>query len=140
MNGTPIPSRAKRPLRKQRQRRYWRGFTVCLFIVLLSLFTWVIHRRLTQYQPNPQVGGHHMTAIKVCLTERPQISVPTIHTMDDSTIFFIVIALAGALFRLDEIQESPILRDQPPRLCRTRIRSCMAHFFFLPPPAPLTVL
>ncbi len=140
MNGTLTLNRIQRSPGQQGQRRYWSGFSVCLVIVLLSLFTWMIHRRLTQYQSGAQAGGHHMTAIKVCLTERPQISVPAIHTMDDSTIFFVVIAFAGALFRLDEVRESSVRRDQPPRLCRTRIRYCVAYFFFLPPPASLTAL
>jgi hypothetical protein len=140
MNGTPTSNRVQRPPRQQGQRRYWSGFSVCLFIVLLSLFTWVIHRRLTQYETIQQAGGHHMTATKVCLTERPQISVPSTHAMDDSTIFFVVIAFASTLFRLDDVQEPPIRRDQPPRLRHTRIKSCLAHFFFLPPPAALIAL
>ena len=122
------------------RRAYWSGFSVCLFVVLLAVFTWVVHRRLTQYESMQQTGGHHMIATKVCLTERQQISVPSIQAADGAALFFIVVAFAGALFRLDGSQPSPARPGQPPPLPRTRLDICLAHFFFLPPPTILSAL
>ena len=129
--------RPRRPLDKPARRAYWRGFSVCLFIVLLSVFTWVLQRRMTQYESMHQAGGHHLTATKVCLTERPRISLPAIQTMDGASMFFVAIAFAGALLRLDNSPAMPISRDSDARPFRARTRFCMAHFFFLPPPATL---
>ena len=140
MKGTRTGNCARLAASKAGRRQYWSGFSICLCIVLLSVFTWVVHRRLAQYESMQQAGGHHMTATKVCLTERPQISIPTTNAMDGFAMFFIAIAFAGALFRLDDSHASPVRREPPGRLCRTRIRPCLAHFFFLPPPASATAL
>lgn len=119
---------------------YWSGFSVCLFIVLLSVFTWVVHRRLTQYESMQQTSGHHMIATKVCLTERPQISVPSIQSADGTALFFIVVTFAGALFRLDCPQPAGFRLDRSLTVPRTRLKTCLAHFFFLPPPASFSAL
>ena len=131
---------ARLPRRNTGANPYWTGFTICLFMVLLSVFTWVVHRRLTQYESTQQTGGHHMIATKVCLTERPQISVPSIQAADGAALFFIAVAFAGGLFRLDGSQPSPVRPDQPPPRPSTRLKICLAHFFFLPPPAILSAL
>jgi hypothetical protein len=137
----PLTSNRASQTRVQPGRRgYWSGFSVCLFIVLLSVFTWVVHRRVTQYESMQQTGGHHMTATKVCLTERPQISVPSIQSAEGAALFFIAVAFAGALFRSDGSQPSRFRPDQPPPQPRTRLKICLAHFFFLPPPAILSAL
>lgn len=106
-----------------------------MFIVLLSVFTWVVHRRLTQYESMQQPGGHHMTATKVCLTERLQITAPSVHTADNAKILLVAVAFASSLFRIDDSRQSPVRRDDPAHPYRARIKPCMAHFFFLPPPA-----
>ncbi len=135
MNGTHTATHTWLSAAKSGRRVYWSGFSVCLFIVLLSVFSWVVQRRLAQYE-SQQAGGHHMTATKVCLTERPQISVPSIQSVDGFALFFIAIAFTGgAFFRLDDSLSSPASHYSPPPLCRTRSKPCMAHFFFLPPPA-----
>ena len=135
MNGTHTSKRTGSAQGKSGRRSYWSGFSVCLFIVLLSVFTWVVHRRLTQYESMQQAGGHHMTATKVCLTERPQISVPSVRATDRSAILFVAIAFAGAQSRMDDSRQLPVRRDDPGRLYSARIKPCMVHFFFLPPPA-----
>jgi hypothetical protein len=135
MNGTHTSKRAEAAPNKSGQRRYWSGFSVCLFIVLLSVFTWVVHRRLTQYESMQQTGGHHMTATKVCLTERLQLTAPSVHATDNAKILLVAVAFAGSLFRMDDSRQSQVRRDDPARLYCTRIKPCMAHFFFLPPPA-----
>ena len=132
MNGTDTANRTRLFPATPGSRRYWSGFSVYLFILLLAVFTWVVHRRMTQYEAM-QAGGHHMTATKVCLTERPQISVPAVQSAERGAMF--LVAIAFALFRLNAFQPLPMRRGHPPQLSRTRIRSCLAHFFFLPPPA-----
>jgi hypothetical protein len=134
MNGTNTVNRAQSSPAKPGSRRYWGGFSVCLFMLLLAVFTWAVHRRLTQYEAMEN-GGHHMTATKVCLTERPQISVPTVQSAERGTMFLVAIAFAFASYRLDDLQPLRMRPGYPPQLSRTRIRSCLAHFFFLPPPA-----
>ncbi len=132
----PCPAdRAKPTQGKLRPRGYWSGFSVCLFVVLLSVFTWVVHRRLTQYESMHQTGGHHLTATKVCLTERPQISAPQIQAADGASMFLLALAFAGSLFRLNGAEALPIQPGQPARRGRTRFKACVVHFFFLPPPA-----
>ena len=127
-------------VRTPAQRRSWHGFTVCLFIVLLSVFTWVVHRRLTQYQALPSAGGHHMTATKVCLTERPRISVPSADAMDGIAMFLAVISFALLWFRADEMQASRIFRTCAWSLPRPRIQPCLTYFYSLPPPVLSRVL
>lgn len=139
MNGTHTATLARLFPAQKGRRVYWGGFSVCLFIVLLSVFTWVVQRRLAQYESMQQPGGSHMTATKVCLTERPQISVPSIQSVDGFALFFIAIAFAGTLLRLDDSLSSRVSHPSPPPLRRARGKPCMAHFFFLPPPAILAL-
>jgi hypothetical protein len=134
MNGTNRMDHSRRPLAKPAGRRYLSGFSVYLFIVLLSVFTWVVHRRLTQYEAMG-AGSHHMTATKVCLTERPQISVPSVQSAERGSMLCVVLAFVFALLLRDDSPSSLIRRGSSPRFSRTRIRPCLAHFFFLPPPA-----
>jgi len=122
------------------QRRYWRGFSVCLFIVLLSVFTWVVHRRLTQYQALPSAGGHHMTATKVCLTERSPISVPSANALNGMAIFLAVISFALVRFYNDGAKPLQSFEACSRHLPPLRIKPCLTHFFSLPPPIPLDAL
>ena len=117
------------------QHRYWSGFSVWLVVVLLAVFTWAVHRRLAQYE-SIQEGGHHMTATKVCLTERLRISAPAARPLEGSA-FFIVAVFAFAILRLDD-SSSLFRRDSVWRPRHQRISRCMTHFFFLPPPAILS--
>jgi hypothetical protein len=133
MNGTDRMNYTQRPLAKPVGRRYLSGFSVYMFIVLLAIFTWVVHRRVTQYEAM-QTGSHHMTATKVCLTERPQISVPTVQSAERGSMLCIVLTFVFALLLCDDTPSSLIRRGSSPRFSRTRIRPCLAHFFFLPPP------
>lgn len=135
MSGTHTSKRAGSAPNKSGQRRYWSGFSVCLFIVLLSVFTWAVHRRLTQYESMQQAGGHHMTATKVCLTERLQLATPSVHPTDNAKIFLVAAVFAGSLLGMGDSRQSPVRRDEPARLYGTRIKPCMVHFFSLPPPA-----
>ncbi|MEO6828894.1 MAG: hypothetical protein ABI164_03730 [Acidobacteriaceae bacterium] len=139
MNATNTANRTRLLRGEPGKRRYWSGFSVCLFILLLAVFTWVVHRRVTQYEAM-QTGSHHITATKVCLTERPQISVPTVQSTARGTLFFVVFAFASAMLLRDDSGLSPVRRGSPPGLSRTRIRPCLGHFFFLPPPAILIAL
>lgn len=127
---------ARLPRRNSGANPYWTGFTICLFMVLLSVFTWVVHRRLTQYEPLQQAGGHRMTATKVCLTDRNQISLPTAQGLDESGILLTAIVLASTPVRGDDSPQASIDCEQPRQLCRSRSKPCLAHFFFLPPPPP----
>ena len=119
---------------------YWSGFSVCLFVMLLAVFTWAVHRRLTQYESLHQAGGHHMTATKVCLTERPQISVPSEQAMHGSATLFLALVFAVALLRLDEGQGSSSRGDNAQRPGGRLRHPGLTHFFFLPPPSPLPYL
>ena len=135
MRDTRPEFRLPSPLGKPARRGDWCGFSICLFVVLLSVFTWMVHRRLTQYELMHQTTGHRLTATKVCLTERPRISVPAIQTMDGTAMFLLAILLAGAFSGIHKSPASSFRRDSVPRPFRLRSRFCMAHFFFLPPPA-----
>lgn len=138
MEATLPFNRASLPRKKPRSRRYWTGFTVCLFVVLLSVFTWVIHRRLTQYELQ-QAGGHRMTATKVCLTDRNQTSLPTAHELGVSGMLLAAVVLAGVPGSGDDSPQAFIGHTRPRPLGCARSRPCLAHFLFLPPPSLLSL-
>jgi len=111
-------------------------FSVCLFIVILSVFAWVMHRRLAQYDTILPIM-HQSTATKVCLTERTQVPLPSVHGIDSFTMLFEIFILATAIFVLCNSEASLHLRvlDQKRYgLCPLRSRPGLIHFFFLPPP------
>jgi hypothetical protein len=124
----------------RRKPGYWSGFSVCMFVVLLAVFTWAVHRRLTQYESLHQAGGHHMTATKVCLTERPQVSVPTEQRMSRPAMLFLALVLAFALLRLDEGHGSSPREEHAQRSRGRLLHPGLTHFFFLPPPGSLLYL
>lgn len=112
-------------------------FSVCLFIVILAVCAWTMHRRLAQYD-SIQQAGHHSTAIKVCLTERTQVPAPAIHGIDSFTLLFEVLAFAVALFTLGNSEASlmlRVLRNASTMFCSARTGRALIHFFFLPPPS-----
>lgn len=111
-----------------------------MFVMLLAVFTWAVHRRLTQYESLHQAGGHRMTATKVCLTERPQVTVPSEQTMHGSPALFLALVFAFALLRLDEGHGSPLSGEDAQRSGGRLLHPGLTHFFFLPPPSPLSYL
>lgn len=119
-----------------------RKFSVCLLIVVLAVFGWAMHRRLAQYDSTPH-AIHQSTAIKVCLTKRNPISVPSMHGMDAFAAFFLAFAFIAMLGSLGNSEASLVLRarrDGWNRRSSARTRPCMVHFFFFPPPALSPVL
>lgn len=117
-------------------------FSLCLFIVLLAVFGWVIHRRLTQYD-TPQQAIHQSTAIKACVTKRNPISVPSLQGTDAIAAFLLVFAFTA-------IRQSPensktdvayrVQRDQSDQRGDASMRPCLDHFLLLPPPLSLSEL
>ena len=118
------------------------GFTVCLFIVVLAVFGWVMHRRLTQYD-TPQQAIHQSTAIKACLTKRNPISVPTMRGVEAFAVFLLAFAFVAALDSRGNSQVSLALRvqrDRSDQWSEASLLPGLSHFFFLPPPSPSPVL
>ena len=117
-------------------------FSVCLFIVILSVFAWAIHRRLAQYDTILPTM-HQSTATKVCLTERTPVPMPSTHGIDGFTLLFEILVLAGTLFALSNSEASlhlRVLRDKRDVSYPARSRPGLIHFFFLPPPSRSLVL
>ena len=122
------------------QRAVRSGFSVCLFIVVLAVFGWVMHRRLTQYD-TPQQAIHQSTAIKACLTKRNPISVPSMGGFDAFAVFSLAFALAATLKPRDNAKASlawRVQRDESDQRAGGCLWSSVAHFFFLPPPSLLS--
>ncbi|MGH9615481.1 MAG: hypothetical protein ACRD28_01985 [Acidobacteriaceae bacterium] len=117
------------------------GFSVCLFIVVLAVFGWVMHRRLTQYDSPPQ-AVHQSTSIKVCPTKRNPISLPATTGAGGFAVFFLVLAFAATSCSSDNSKASVRMRVQHDREGRApaQIRRNLAHFFFMPPPSLTPVL
>ena len=112
-------------------------FTVCLFIVILSVFAWAIHRRLAQYDTILPTM-HQSTATKVCLTERTPVPKPSMHGIDGFMLLFEILVLAGTLFALRNSEASlhlRVLRDKWDESYQARYMRDLIHFFFMPPPS-----
>jgi hypothetical protein len=119
------------------RRTFDSRFSVCLFIVVLAVCGWVMHRRLSQYD-TPQQAIHQSTAIKVCVTKRNPISLPSQHGTDAIALFLLAFAIAVTL-------QSPansrtaiayrVQRDQSDQHADASMRSRLDHFFLLPPPS-----
>ncbi len=124
---------------------YWSGFSVCLFVVLLAVFIWALHYRLAQYESTQQAGGH-VPAAKMCLTERNRMVAPSRQSRDSShgslgsMIFWVVFAFATVVLGLGKFGSSLLVRDSQQRFRFKRSRSCLTHFFFLPPPVVFAAL
>jgi hypothetical protein len=111
-------------------------FSVCLFIVMLAVCGWVIHRRLSQYDA-PQQAVHQSAAIKACLTKRIPIPVPSVRGAEAFAVFFLASAFLATLGSLGNSEASLAFRaqrDGADKRSAARIRPSLAHFFFLPPP------
>jgi glycerol-3-phosphate acyltransferase PlsY len=139
MNGNPPATKFAAAPAPARSFGYWSGFTVFLFIVLLALFTWVVQRRVAQYESLQQAGGHHLTATKVCLTDR----------IGTNALLPAVPALAGFALLLCALLSpgtpgtasmARLLIATPSNSLLTRLRRLLPHLFFLPPPPFLSTL
>ncbi|MGB8478852.1 MAG: hypothetical protein WCE63_08425 [Acidobacteriaceae bacterium] len=117
-------------------------FSVCLFIVLLAVFGWVIHRRLTQYD-TPQQAIHQSTAIKACVTKRNPISVPSLQGTDATAVFLLAFAFTTMLQSPENSKAAVayrVQRDQSDQHTNAGMRPCLDHFFLLPPPLSFSEL
>lgn len=117
-------------------------FSVCMFIVMLAVCGWMMHRRLSQYEA-PQQAVHQSTAIKVCLTKRNPIPVPSMRGTEAFAVFFLTsafLAMLGSLGNSEASLAFRVQRDWSDKRSAARIRPSLAHFFFLPPPSLLPVL
>ena len=72
------------------------GFSVCFFIVVLSVCGWVMHRRLSQYDA-PQQAIHQSVSLKACVTKRNPISVPAMRGSDAFAVFLLAYAFTPTL-------------------------------------------
>ena len=124
------------------QRAFRGRFSVCLFIVVLAVFGWVMHRRLSQYD-TPQPAVHQSTAIKACVTKRNPISVPSMRGTDAFAVFLLAFAFAAILKSPGNSKAAVafrVQREQSDQRADAGIRPSLNHFFFLPPPSRLSVL
>ncbi len=118
------------------------GFSVCLFIVVLSVFGWVMHRRLSQYD-TPQQAIHQSASLKACVTKRNPISVPSMRGTNAFAVFLQASAFTATLNSPGNSEASlafRVQRDQSDQRADADLRPDLDHFFFLPPPAHLSVL
>jgi hypothetical protein len=117
-------------------------FSVCLFIVVLAVFGWVVHRRLTQYDA-PQQAIHQSTAIKVTVTKRNPISVPSQRATDAIALFLLAFAFALSFNSAGNTAAAiayRVQRDQSDQHADVGMRPCLDHFLLLPPPSLLSEL
>lgn len=113
------------------------GFSVCLFMVVLAVFGWVMHRRLTQYDTSQQ-AIHQSTAIKACLTKRNPILVPSMRGIDAFAVFVPAFAFYATLNSPGNSEAAlafRVQRDESDQHAGARLWPSLAHFFFLPPPS-----
>ncbi|MGC1872162.1 MAG: hypothetical protein WA700_14500 [Acidobacteriaceae bacterium] len=118
------------------------GFSVCFFIVVLSVCGWVMHRRLSQYDA-PQQAIHQSESLKVCVTKRNPITVPSMRGTDAFAVFLLAHAFTPTLNSPGNSQASLAFRVQRERSNQradVEIRPGLNHFFVLPPPSHLSVL
>ncbi len=118
-------------------------FSVCMFIVVLAVFGWVVHRRLSQYD-TPQQAIHQSTAIKVCVTKRNPLSVPSMRGSDALAGFLLLAFAFTAILKSPGNSEAAVAyrvrREQSDQHDVADIRSWLHYFFVLPPPSRLSVL
>jgi len=117
-------------------------FGVCLIFVVLAVCGWVMHRRLSQYD-TPQQAVHQSTSIKVCVTKRNPLSVPSMRGTDAFAVFLLAFAFTAILTALGNSESALAFRVQSEpsdRRANAGILSCVHHFFVLPPPMHPSVL
>lgn len=76
-----------------------------------------------------------MTALKVCLTERPLISVPSVNAVHGIAIFLTVLSFALTYFYAEDLRLLQMFRLLSRRRPPVPILPFVAHFSSLPPPA-----
>lgn len=116
-------------------------FGVCLIMVVLAVCGWVMHRRLSEYDA-PQQAIHQSTAIKVCVTKRNPLTVPSMRGTDAFAVFLLAFAFTAILNALGNSEAAVAFRVQgqpSDQRANAGIRSCLHHFFVLPPPTHLSV-
>jgi hypothetical protein len=117
-------------------------FSICLLIVVLAVFGWVMHRRLTQYD-TPQQAIHQSTAIKACVTKRNPISVQSLQGADADALFLLAFAFAATLKSRGNCEAAVayrVQRDQSDRHADAGMRRSLNRFFLLPPPSSFSEL
>ncbi|MGA7707802.1 MAG: hypothetical protein WBF45_16450 [Acidobacteriaceae bacterium] len=118
------------------------GFSVCFFIVVLSVCGWVMHRRLSQYD-TPQQAIHQSASLKVCVTKRNPISMPSTRGTDAFSVLLLASAFAATLRSPGNSEASltfRVQRQQSQQRADVDIPPGLDHFFVLPPPSQLSVL
>lgn len=125
------------------QRAFGGQFSVCLFIVVLAVCGWVMHRRLSQYD-TPQQEIHQSTAIKVCVTKRNPLSVPSMRGSNAFAVFLLTAFAFASILNSPGNSEAAVAyrvrREQSDQHGVADIRSWLHYFFVLPPPSRLSVL
>ena len=118
------------------------GFSVCFFVVVLSVFGWVMHRRLSQYD-TPQQAIHQSVSLKVCVTKRNPITLPSMRGSNAFAVFLLAYAFATTLNSPGNSEASlafRVQRERSDQRADADIRPGLDHFFVLPPPSHLSVL
>ena len=120
----------------QAPRAYWSGFSVFLFVLLLAVFTWALHRRVAQYESMQPVGSHGPAA-QMCLTERNRMSLPTTAAMevpDAANLMVLFLAFLVVSSGCCGLPGALALRSRPRASGDDRLGPDLNYFFFLPPP------
>lgn len=112
---------------------------MCLFVLLLAVFTWALHRRVAQYE-SMQPAGSHIPAAKMCLTERNQMPLPSMVAVKappvaGSMILFLACVFVRASRGLSNLPAARAFRSRPLASTHTHPNPCLNYFFFLPPPS-----
>jgi hypothetical protein len=142
MHDNPTSERQRCARMHSGPRAFRGGFSVCLFLVVMAVCGWVMHRRLSQYDA-PQQTIHQSTAIKACVTKRNPISVPSMRGTDAFAVFLLAFAFTAILNSPGNSEAAVafrVQRDQSDQHADAGIRPSLDHFFFLPPPSRQPVL
>jgi hypothetical protein len=89
-----------------------------------------------------QSVGTAVPAVKMCLTERNRMPLPSSAAMEapDVTgpmVLFLACVFISANCASNGILTDHTLRNGPPACAHTHPSPCLNHFFFLPPPSLL---
>lgn len=128
------------PHPRQAQSAYWSGFSVCLFVLLLAVFTWALHRRVAQYE-SLQPLGNHVPAAKMCLTERNQMPLSSMAAVEapdgaGTMVLFLAYVFASVRQGPNGMPAELAWRRKSSGSAHTHPNPCLNYFFFLPPPSP----
>ncbi|HET9087451.1 MAG TPA: hypothetical protein VFN53_08010 [Acidobacteriaceae bacterium] len=107
-----------------------------MFVLLLAVFTWALHRRVAQYESMQPVGSH-IPAARMCLTERNQMSPPSTAAMEVPDAANLMVLFLAFLMVSSGWCGSPgvlALRSRPRASADDRLGPDLNYFFFLPPP------